>query len=161
MRTQQVGLGRHDFGVLLFGLCVSGAPQVGLTAGHVQKVFPSFGLKMLEFFLVHGFAEFGQRAYCVHDDGTAAFFHLKQHQVVTQTGRGDGGSSVGSIFFKFSLGSIAACKSFTKTIEGLSFEQEEPCAHRTVTVFETGRGETVFHHGQLCTDSHTHSVGGA
>ena len=40
--TQQVGLGGHNFGVLLLGLAVLGAPQVGLTAGHIQEVFPSF-----------------------------------------------------------------------------------------------------------------------
>ena len=38
--SQQIGLRGHDLRVFLFRLGVGGAPQVGLSAGHVKKVFP-------------------------------------------------------------------------------------------------------------------------
>ena len=115
---------------------------------------------MLEFLLVHGFAEFGQRGHGIHEDGSAAFLHLEQHQMVTQAGRGNGRGAVRRVAFQFGLGGIAAGKGFAQAIEGLGLEQQEPGAHRAVTVFEAGRGETVFHHGQFGTHLHAHGIGG-
>ena len=160
VRSEQIGLGGHDLGIFLFRLGVGGAPQVGLPASHIQEVFPGFGLKVLEFLLVHGLAEFGQGAHCIHHNGSATFFHLKEHQMVPQTGRCDGRGSVRRIFFQLGLGGITAGKILTQTVKGFGFEQQEPGAHRTITVFKTGRGEAVFHHGQLGTDFHAQGIGG-
>ena len=52
MRSQQVRLGGHNLGVFLVRLRVRTAPQVGLTAGHIKEVFPGFGLKRLNSFLL-------------------------------------------------------------------------------------------------------------
>ena len=115
---------------------------------------------MFEFFLVHGFSQICQSSNSIHHDRTASCLHFSQHQVVTQTGRGNCGSTVRSVLRQFFLGSGATCKIFTQTIEGLGFEQQEPCTNRAVTVFKTGRGETVFHHGKFSTDLHGHGIGG-
>ena len=92
--------------------------------------------------------------------GPAAFFHFDQHQVVTQAGRGNGGRAVGRIFLQLGLGGIAAGIGFAQTVEGFGLEKQEPGTHRAVTVFEAGRGETVFHHGQFGANLHGHGVGG-
>jgi hypothetical protein len=129
--TEQVRFGRHDFGVLLFRLAVLGAPQVRLTAGHVEEVFPRFGLEVLEFLLVHGgLPKIGQRGDGVHDDGAAAFLHLEQHQVVAQTGRGDGSGAVRRVVFQLCLGGVAAGEVFAQTVEGFGLEQQEPGTNR-------------------------------
>ena len=82
--TEQIRFGGHNLGIFLFRLGVGGAPQVGLSAGHIQEVFPGFGFKMFELLFVQGLAELGQRCNRIHHDGPAAFFHLKEHQMVSQ-----------------------------------------------------------------------------
>ena len=42
MGSQQIRLGGHNLRGLLVRLGVRAAPQVGLSAGHIQKVFPGF-----------------------------------------------------------------------------------------------------------------------
>ena len=49
VRTEQVGLGRHQLGHLLLGLDVLANPDAALTDAHVEEVFPGFGFKVLHF----------------------------------------------------------------------------------------------------------------
>jgi hypothetical protein len=146
---------------LLLGLGVGGAPQVGLAAGHVEEVFPRLGLEVLELLLVHGLAELGQRGHGVHHDRTAAFLHFEEHQVVAQAGRGDRSGAVRSVLLQLFLGGFAGCKVLAQAVEGLGLEEQEPGADRAVAVLEPGRGETVFHHGELGADLGPEIVGGA
>jgi len=115
---------------------------------------------VLELFGVHGGAEVAQSSHGVHDDGAAARFHLRQHEVVPQAGRGHRSSSVRFIFFELCLGKVAGCEVLTQPVKGLCLEEQEPGTHRAVAVLESGRGEAVFHHGQLGTHLRTHGVGG-
>ena len=95
-----------------------------------------------------------------HVDRATAGFQLVQHQVVTQTGRGDGGRAVRRIFLKLGFRVVTGGKIFAQTVEGLGLEQQEPGTDRTVAVLKTGRGETVFHHGKFSTGSNSHCVSG-
>ena len=130
VRTQQIRFGGHNLGVFLLRFAVLRTPQVGLTTGHVKEIFPSFGLEVLEFFLVHGLAQSGQSGHGVHHDGTAALFHFEQHEVVTQAGGGNGCGAVRRIAFQLCFGRVAGGEVFAQTVEGFGFEQQEPGTNR-------------------------------
>ena len=125
-------------------------------------MFPEF----LQGFLVHTcftllIEEGVQGNFSGHVNRAATSLELVQHQVVTQTGRGNRGSSVGHEFLEFFLGCVAAGIELTKTVGYFGLEEQEPGANRTVTILEAGRGETVFHHGQGRTNLSCEGVGGA
>ena len=81
--------------------------------------------------------------------------------MVTQTGRRNGSRAIRRVSLKFGFCGITAHVAFTQTVKCFGLEEQEPGTHRTVTVFITRRGETVFHHGKLGTDLHAHGIGGA
>ena len=79
--------------------------------------------------------------------------------MVTQTGWCYGSGSIGRIFLKLCLSGIAGTIVFTQAVKCFGLKQEEPCTYRTIAIFKTGRGETIFHHGKLGSHLHAHIVG--
>src|SRR5210317_1061586 len=121
--------------------------------------------EFFDFFLVHTFLttlveEGVQSNVGSHVDRATTFFQLIEHQVVTQTGRGNRRSSIRHEFLQLALNRVAIGIELAKTVLNFSFEQEEPSTNRSITIFKTGRGETILHHGQCSTDLGTHGVGG-
>ena len=169
MGAQHVGFGRHDLGTNLLRLDVHACPQAGLADGHVEEVFPCLGLEvlpeLLDFLLV-----LAGGTLCIqegvesdlggHVDRAAASLQLVEHQVVTQTGRGDRGGAVRHELLELALCIRAVGVELAQAVLHLGLEQQEPGADRTVPILEAGGGEAVFHHGQGCTDLGTHGVGG-
>ena len=94
MGTKQVGLGGHQFGRLLLGLDVLARPDAALGNRHVEEVFPGLGFEVLDLARGQGFTHLGQGRDGVHPDRAATFLHLLEHQVVTQTGGGNGSLAI-------------------------------------------------------------------
>ena len=159
VRTEQIRLGRHQFGDLLLGTDVETRPDAGLTDAHVEEVFPRLGLEVLDFLGRQRLAELLHRGRRIHQDRAAAFLHFLQHRVVAQAGGNDERLVVGRV-----LGEHVRVLDDVVLAEGvgrLGLEQQEPRAHRAVAVLEAGRHEAVFHHRQLGADFSRHRVGRA
>ncbi len=157
VRAEQVGLGRHQLGILLFGFDVFADPDAALADAHVEEVFPRLGLEVLDLLRRHRLAQLGERADGVHVDRAATFLHLLQHQVIAQAGRGHGRLSVRRIVVEQRL--VLDHVVFAVGVGGLGLEQQEPCAHRPVAVLEARRHEAVLHHRHLGAGFGRHRVG--
>ena len=160
MGAEQVRFGGHDFGTAFFRSGVGGGPQVGLTNAHIQEVFPSFGLKVFLLFFGQGGEGGQQGGLGVHVNGAAAFAHFTKHHVVTQAGGDHVALGVAAIFVRLQHGAVGGAVVFALAVGGFGLEQQEPGAHRAVTVLEAGGHEAVFHHGHFGADLSAHGVGG-
>ena len=70
-----------------------------------------------------------------------------------------GAVGIAGVFF-FNLFPVFSHVVFVVSVGGLSFEEQEPGADRTVTVFKAGGHETVFHEDHLGADFGRHGIGG-
>ncbi len=169
MGSQHVRFGRHDLRTDFLRLDVHARPQTSLTDGHVEEVLPCLRLQMLpelgNILLVLALSAqlVEERVQChvgSHVHRATTCFELVHHQVVTQTGRSNRRSTVRHELLQLFFGCIAHGVELAVAVGNFGLEQQEPCANRAVTVFEAGRGEAVFHHGQGRANLSAHGVGG-
>ncbi len=159
VRAEQVGLGRHQLGVLLLGLDVLADPDAALADAHVEEVFPGLGLEVLDLLGRERFAQLGQRGDRVHVDRSVAVAHFLEHQVVAQARCRHRGLAVGRVVVEHGL--VLDHVVLAVGVGRLGLEQQEPRADRTVAVLEAGRHEAVLHHRHLGAGLGGHRVGGA
>ena len=90
VRTEEIGLGRHDLGRDLVRLDVLGGPEAGLADGHIEEVFPCLCLEVLHLLgafllaelLVEGLVDGRHCLIGSHEDRAFAELHVAHHQVV-------------------------------------------------------------------------------
>ena len=169
VRAEHVGFGWHNLRTNLLWLDIGTGPQTSLTNRHIKEIFPSLRLKMLPILLhsllIHTGCFFRiqegvQGNISCHVDWATSCLQLIEHQVVTQTGRSNGRRAIRHELLKLVFYCWAVGIELTKTILYFSLEQKEPGTNRTVTILETGWGETILHHGQGSANLGTHGVGG-
>ncbi len=169
MRTKQIGLCRHNLRTYFLRFNIGTSPETSLTNGHIKEIFPSLRLKVFPEFLQIFIAHTGlftlieegiQSNISSHVDWSTTGLVLVNHQMVTQTGRSNGRSTIRHKFCQLIFYRVAVCIELTKTVLYFSFEKKEPGTNRSVAIFKTGWGETIFHHGHGSTNLSTHGVGG-
>ncbi len=157
MGTEEIRLGRHNFGRLLVGLDVLTGPDACLADTHVEEVFPGLGLEVLDLLVVHGLGKLCHGLVGMHEDGAFTGLHVHHHHMVTHAGTKLLGVRAVELLGLFEIGGAIV---FACGIGGLGLEEQEPGANRAVTVLEAGGDEAVFHQGQLGADLDAGSVAG-
>ena len=125
MRAHDVRLRRYQFGWFFFRVDVLRCPDDRLTNRHVQKILPA---KLFFFLRI-------EHVLRMHVDRAFARLDLFDHRMIAQARRHRLYIDVVANAL-LDLGVAVLLIELTRRIRRVRFEQQKPCANRTVTVFE-------------------------